>query len=652
MTHVTECKIEDRALHDTAFLDRIVRVSRVGGWEVDLRFNQVTWSAHARAIFEVDESVQPTLEGLLAFVTPAARSQMEQAFNRAVRDGRRWDLELPIVTAKGQHLWIRTVGEAERVGHDTARVVGTLQDITHRKKAEQERDAARLLLESAQAAAELARREAEDASQAKTDFLATMSHEIRTPLNSILGFTEILLDRQTLGDEDRTTLHLVQSSGVALLDIVNDILDLSAIEAGRLDLVLKDFSVRELVDSAVAMVSSAAVSKGLAIKQMIAPDVPPYVRGDKNRLRQVLVNLLGNSVKFTATGSIRVVVETVGANPSGSIMFTITDDGIGIALNNQSRLFKRFSQGVGPALSRFGGTGLGLAISKSLVELMGGAIGLKSAEGQGSSFWFVVLLPRAIEPPLPSNAEPQAIAPSTTARILVVDDLRINQDLARQILTAAGHHVEAVSSGKQAIKIVQEHSYDLVLMDIQMPEMTGLEAAKAIRALRDPCRTVPIYAMTANVWPSRLSAFSAAGIDGHVDKPFKRAELLKLVSDVFALRRNTPDLEAYAALYTAGMDEITARELRTSVGPRVFASLLLHFKSLLTLRFRPGEARELPMSPDEWDEVIGTARSLGFTCFQAICELSKSDLLNKGHAEALMTQQLRIAQAIKNIFEA
>jgi CheY-like chemotaxis protein len=240
----------------------------------------------------------------------------------------------------------------------------------------------------------------------------------------------------------------------------------------------------------------------------------------------------------------------------------------------------------------------------------------------------------------------------TQARILVVDDLPINRDLARQILTAAGHHVEAVSSGKQAIKIVQEHSYDLVLMDIQMPEMDGLEAAKAIRALQDTCRSVPIYAMTANVWSSQLPAFSAAGIDGHVDKPFKRVELLKLVSDVLALRRDTADLEACAALYAAGMNEVTAKELRVSVGHRVFSSLLLHFKSLLRLRFRTGEARNLPISQDEWDEIIGSARSLGFTSFQATCEMSKLDLFNKCNAEKLIVQQSRIVNAIEKFIAA
>lgn len=399
-------------------------------------------------------------------------------------------------------------------------------DVTERRRAEED---------------QLARARAEAASRAKTEFLATMSHEIRTPLNGIIGYTELLLD-QHLTAEQRRLAGRIEFAGAALLTVVNDILDLSRIEAGQIELHPQPFLLRALIGNAVSIVAELAERKGLAIEVDLDPDLPATMNGDEARIRQVLLNLLNNAVKFTEEGHVRLHVECQGTLlKCDEIRFSVTDTGIGIPEDQHQRVFERFLQVDQSNARGYGGTGLGLAISKRLVEAMGGKIGLESQLDQGSTFWFVIPQRRAVDkivaPESITAVEPasQAVKPG---RILLVEDLEHNRDLAQMILTKAGHEVDTAEDGMKAVAAVQARAYDLVLMDVQMPVMDGITATWRIRELDHSAAQVPIVAMTANVLPHQVRAFGEAGMNDHVGKPFKRAELLETVSTWLARSRS------------------------------------------------------------------------------------------------------------------
>jgi CheY-like chemotaxis protein/nitrogen-specific signal transduction histidine kinase len=379
---------------------------------------------------------------------------------------------------------------------------------------------------------EEARRQAEAASAAKATFLANMSHEVRTPLNSIIGFTDLLLEDPTLDDRKRHQLGLVQKSGSLLMTIVDDILNLSKLDAGKVELDLRPFPLEALIDNSTSIIRTVAEAKGLQLNTWVDPEAATYHLGDEGRLRQVLLNLLNNALKFTAEGSIKVEVKRIlTANAMDRLRFSVSDTGPGIATDKQHRLFKKFSQTDASVSREYGGTGLGLAISKSLVELMDGHIGVFSTEGMGSTFWFEVDLPHASAPATAVTAEPSlpssAAAPSARrgANILLVEDVPFNQELAEAILTRAGHTVRIAGDGLEALKAVVQEDFDLILMDVQMPRMDGITATRRIREMSGPKGLVPIIAMTANVLPEQVREFRAVGMNAHVAKPIKQADL-------------------------------------------------------------------------------------------------------------------------------
>jgi CheY-like chemotaxis protein len=348
-------------------------------------------------------------------------------------------------------------------------------------------------------------------------------------MNGVLGMTGLLLDTP-LNDEQRKFAGIVQESGESLLAIVNDILDISKLEAGRFELEKSDLDLASQVEAVIALMSARARQKGIELSLFLHPAARRAYRGDAMRLRQVLLNLIGNAIKFTDKGgvSVAVAVEASSARDgeaSDRLRFEVTDSGIGIPADALGRLFQKFAQADSSVTRRYGGTGLGLAICKQLVELMGGEIGATSQPAQGSSFWFCVTLDHAAAAPAAPAPLSVLTQEARPLDILLVEDNRINQLFAMALLEKAGHRITVAENGRQAVEAASARPYDVVLMDIQMPEMDGIEATRRIRELPSPAREVTIIALTANAMSGAEEYYRAAGMDDFVSKPI-RAELL------------------------------------------------------------------------------------------------------------------------------
>ena len=398
----------------------------------------------------------------------------------------------------------------------------------------------------------LAKQEAEASNRAKSEFLANMSHEIRTPMNGIIGMTELVLD-SSLSTAQREHLQVVRSSADALLRIINDVLDFSKIEAGKLTLESLAFSPQQLLNDTLAPLEVGARDKGLVLRREIAPDLPAWVLGDPDRLRQVLTNLLGNAIKFTAAGEVTLGWRYLAGEALPHQLW-VRDTGIGIPADKQKAIFEAFTQADNSTTRHFGGSGLGLTICSTLVQLMGGQISLDSEPGKGSTFQVALQLPLTDAPPvvappaIPPASQPLEAAPMTPVvpaevvpvstdsvtnglRVLLVEDHPVNQKLAIKLLERDGHQVTLAQNGQEGFTAAVGETFDLVLMDVQMPVMDGLESARAIRAFeREHGRAaVPIAAMTANAMASDREACEAAGMNDFIAKPFKTAELRALL---------------------------------------------------------------------------------------------------------------------------
>jgi signal transduction histidine kinase/ActR/RegA family two-component response regulator len=375
-----------------------------------------------------------------------------------------------------------------------------------------------------------------EASRLKSEFLATMSHEIRTPMNGIIGMADLLAATRLTGEQAEYT-QVIRTSADALLTVINDILDLSKIEAGRVVLQKEDFSVRIVVGEVISLLATAARTKGLQITSRVAAELPPLCTGDPARLRQVLLNLVGNAVKFTESGEVCVTVTYA----AGTAYFAVQDTGIGIAPDQVPWLFAPFVQADGSHTRKYGGTGLGLAISKRLVELMGGEIGLESQPGVGSRFWFTApLAPAAVLPAVTAAAgtppggqggssaegETQAQQPN----ILLVEDNVVNQKVVLRQLQRLGYTAALAANGREAIEATRRYHYNLILMDCQMPEVDGFEATRLIREAEAPVALhTPIIAMTANAMAGDREACLAAGMDDYLAKPLHIKDLQVMV---------------------------------------------------------------------------------------------------------------------------
>jgi PAS domain S-box-containing protein len=539
-------KAEEQLRIFQARLDRAITGANDGLWEFNLETSEVWVSPRFAEMLGYTQSDFMREQGkMVAMTHPEDRNVIAEAFRRSVKFREPVDVELRAITGEGEWRWLRVRGACIRSADDRpVTIAGSQQDITELKHYQH------ALIEAKETAAA--------ANRSKGEFLANMSHEIRTPMNGVIGMTQLLLDTE-LDAVQRDYAKTASDSASALLTVINDILDFSKVEAGKLELEYIDADLRSTVEDVARLVGVQAQAKGVQVVARIDAAFPELVRGDAGRVRQVLLNLAGNAVKFTQQGEVFIDWRVLEQDErSIKVRCEVRDTGVGIPADRLSGLFQPFSQGDASTTRKFGGTGLGLSIVKRLVELMDGETGVSSKPGTGSTFWFTAQF-RCVKKALPTFEIPtdeerlraqRLIAPTAfsmaTKRILLVEDNVVNQKVAYRLLAKQGCEVVIAGNGKAAVAEWEKGHYDLVLMDCQMPEMDGFEATRAIRdreaRVGGKRRRTPIVALTADAMKGADANCKQAGMDDYLSKPIDRDALTK------CLRRWMTDAEDNRAI--------------------------------------------------------------------------------------------------------
>jgi PAS domain S-box-containing protein len=550
---VTERKSSEAAMIELEErLERAVHGTSDALWEWDTVTHDMWIAPRFRELLGYGEHdpLPTTIREFDPHVHREDRRKIIESARRHLAQGTLHDVEVRLKRKDGAYDWVRIRGVAEppHEGHHR-RMSGSIQVITEKKRTEL------ALIEATNAAA--------SANRAKSEFLANMSHEIRTPMNGVIGMTQLLADTK-LTAAQRECVDMIRASGETLLTLINDILDVSKVEAGRLELESLDVDLRTTVSDTVATLGAQAAAKGLALKASVGPDVPSAVRADPTRLRQVLFNLIGNAIKFTSNGEIALDVTLESADDVRALVrFSVRDTGIGIPPDRLDRLFKSFSQVDSSTTRHYGGTGLGLSIVRQLADLMGGSVGVESEVGRGSVFWFTAQFELASEDHRIPNQQwqlarpPEAVARRSFAgaHVLLVEDNTVNQKVAQRYLEKLGVSCDVARNGREGIEAWRKGNYDLILMDCQMPVMDGLEATRAIRLEERHGKRVPIVALTANALASDRQACLAAGMDEHLAKPLELARLEACLAQYLTGHSAKPVAEARAAQSTPAVQD-------------------------------------------------------------------------------------------------
>ena len=560
---------------------------------------------------------KPPISHTLTHPEDAERHKVTVATALTKREA--YEIEFRYVLPGGETKWILQRGVGTEFGEDgePRYLEGFSIDITARKEIEH--------------ALEQAKESAEAANRAKSDFLAMMSHEIRTPMNGVLGMTSVLLETP-LSPEQHRSATTIRDSAESLLHIINDVLDFSKLEAQKMEFEEIAFDLHSLLDYSIEIIQPRAKAKGLALKLDIAPDVPRHLTSDPGRIRQVALNLLGNAVKFTSTGSVtaRVTISTdAGAR---RLRIEVIDTGVGIPANRLDRLFRSFSQTDASVSRQYGGTGLGLAISKKITECMGGVIGVHSVNGEGSTFWFEVpVLDATAEEASRSSGRAHAREVETALaaiaslgrplRLLVAEDNSTNQLVVKSVLAKFDIAPDFACNGLEAIDAVMRRPYDIILMDVHMPEMDGLSAAKAIRAMQGPESQIPIIALTANAFSQDIELCRRAGMNSHVGKPFRTEDLIAALGDALQSRSRLVPVSAppdrpladtgTGAIDVPALDLDVIEKFKADSGDEMLQLLLDTFLSDAAAKLeRLGQIAGQPSSPETTTEAVRLAHSL------------------------------------------